>query len=175
MLRMALGIVRLHTLPVTERGWNGMVMPQYDDSEQLVYQAARDCSHCARCGRKLKPAEPVWREVFQFYKKRMTLGGTPVTVAPVCEKCRVEYSDWATAQPCEKCQRMVVHLPRFDRKHTFCCKSCEIRYYSHRRKKAAAQQRCVDCGEVFKPARSDSLYCSNACRQRSYRKRAKEL
>ncbi len=166
--------MKLHTLPVTERGWNGMVMLQGDDSEQGVYQAARDCGHCAQCGRELKPAEAVWREVFQFYKKRMALGGMPFTVAPVCKTCHLEYDGWAPAKPCEKCQRMVVNLPRFNRKHTFCCKSCEVRYYSHRRKKATAQQMCCECGEVFKPTRSDSLYCSNACRQRSYRKIAQK-
>ena len=150
-------------------------MLQRDDSQQGVYQAARDCGHCAQCARELNPAEPVWREVFQFYKKRMRLGGMSFTVAPVCKKCRLEYYDWIPAQPCEACQRMVVNLPRFNRKHTFCCKSCEVLYYSHRRKKAAAEQLCAQCGEAFRPTRSDSLYCSNACRQRSYRKRVKEF
>ena len=163
-----------HTLPVTERGWNGMVMLQRDESEQGVYQAARDCGHCAQCGRGLKPQEPVWREVFQFYKKRRMQGGMPFTIAPVCENCHLTTYDWLLPKPCEKCQRMVVNLPRFNRVHTFCCRSCEVRYYSHRRKKAAAQQTCGECGGVFKPTRSDSLYCSNACRQRSYRKRAQK-
>ena len=151
-----------------------MVMLQRDESEQGVYQAARNCGHCAQCGRGLKPEEPVWREVFQFYRKRMTLGGIPFTVAPVCKRCHLEYDGWAPAKPCEKCQRMVVNLRRFNRVHTFCSRLCEVRYYSHRRKKAPAQQMCGECGEVFKPTRSDSLYCSNACRQRSYRKRAKK-
>ncbi len=59
-----------------------MVTLQRDNSEQGVYQAARDCGHCAQCGRELKPAEPVWREVFQFYKKRMTLGACPLPLHP---------------------------------------------------------------------------------------------
>jgi hypothetical protein len=146
-----------------------------DDSEQGVYQASRNCGHCAQCGRGLDSAEPVWRDVFQFYKTRLGQGGMSFTVAPVCKKCHLEDYDWAPARPCERCQRLVVNLPRFNRKHTFCCKSCEILYYSHRRKKAAAQQVCVQCDGVFRPTRSDSLYCSNACRQRSYRKRAKEF
>ena len=151
-----------------------MVIHQSDDSEQGVHQAARDCGHCAQCGRELKKTEAVWREVFQFYQKRRTLGGVSFTVAPVCKKCHLEYDDWAPAKPCITCQRPVVNLPRFTRKHTFCCKSCEVRYYSQRRKKAAAQQKCVECGRIFKPTRSDSMYCLNACRQRSYRKRAKK-
>ncbi len=167
-------VLYVNTLGVTASGWNGMVMLQRDDSEQEVYQAARDCGHCAQCGRELKPAEAVWREVFQFYRKRMTLGGMPFTVAPVCKTCHLECDGWAPAKPCEKCQRMVVNLRRFNRVHTFCCRSCEVRYYSHRRKKGPAQQMCGECGEVFKPTRSDSLYCSNACRQRNYRKRAKK-
>jgi uncharacterized OB-fold protein len=32
--------------------------------------------------------------------------------------------------------------------------------------------RCADCGKLFQPARrSDAIICSNACRQRLYRKR----
>ncbi len=151
-----------------------MVMLQRDESEQGVYQAARDCGHCAQCGRGLKPEEPVWREVFHFYKKRRMLGGMPFTIAPVCKECHLNDCDWSPPIPCETCQRMVVNLPRFNRVHTFCCRSCEVRHYSHRRKKAAARQMCGECGEVFKPSRSDSLYCSNASSQRSYRKIARK-
>ena len=65
-----------HTLPVTERGWNGMVMLQRDESEQGVYQAARDCGHCAQCGRELKPQEPVWRGGVSLLQKAQDARGT---------------------------------------------------------------------------------------------------
>jgi predicted Zn-ribbon and HTH transcriptional regulator len=113
-----------------------MGMLHRDESEQGVYQAARDCGHCAQCCRGLKPEEPVWREVFHFYKKRRMQGGILFTIAPVCKNCHLTTFDWLLPKPCEKCQRMVVNLPRFNRVHTFCCRSCEVRYYSHRRKKA---------------------------------------
>ena len=31
---------------------------------------------------------------------------------------------------------------------------------------------CESCAETFRPSRADSRYCSNACRQRAYRRRA---
>ena len=76
------------------------------------------------------------------------------TVAPVCKKCHLEYYDWAPTKPCEKCQRMVVNLPRFNRKHTFCCKSCEVRYYSHRRKKSRST---TDVCRVWRGFQADSF------------------
>ena len=31
---------------------------------------------------------------------------------------------------------------------------------------------CAQCGEHFEPKRSDSRYCSSACRQKAYRERS---
>ena len=30
---------------------------------------------------------------------------------------------------------------------------------------------CAACGVIFEPTRLDGRYCSNACRQRAYRRR----
>ena len=30
---------------------------------------------------------------------------------------------------------------------------------------------CASCGQAFKPARTDAVFCSAACRQRAYRRR----
>ena len=38
-------------------------------------------------------------------------------------------------------------------------------------KKSTAPTRCAECGHDFRPARTDSRFCSNACRQRAYRQR----
>jgi hypothetical protein len=33
---------------------------------------------------------------------------------------------------------------------------------------------CLECGKYFHSARPHTKYCSNACRQRAYRKRSKQ-
>lgn len=36
---------------------------------------------------------------------------------------------------------------------------------------AAAPRACASCGQEFTPSRDDGVYCSNACRQKAYRRR----
>ena len=40
---------------------------------------------------------------------------------------------------------------------------------SQRRREARQDRCCKVCGKVFTPSRADGIYCSNACRQKSYR------
>ena len=40
---------------------------------------------------------------------------------------------------------------------------------SERAREARQDRICKACGKVFTPARSDGIYCSNACRQKAYR------
>jgi hypothetical protein len=56
---------------------------------------------------------------------------------------------------------------RFDARHT-------AGPVFHWRGRPALKQRavtCIQCSATFQPRRSDSLFCSNACRQRAYRER----
>ena len=41
---------------------------------------------------------------------------------------------------------------------------------SERAREARKDRVCKICSKVFTPTRSDGIYCSNACRQRAYRK-----
>ena len=41
---------------------------------------------------------------------------------------------------------------------------------SERAREARKDRVCKACGKVFTPTRSDGIYCSNACRQKAYRK-----
>lgn len=53
------------------------------------------------------------------------------------------------------------------------CDRCRQRAYRmRRRRRQAGSDRQCTCGAVFTPSRSDGRYCSNACRQRAYRKRS---
>jgi hypothetical protein len=80
--------------------------------------------------------------------------------------------------PCARCRN---ELPMYY------CAACRARWEediaaraerenARRRKRRAYlrsfwRQRCVGCGEVFKPRRRDARYCSHACRERAYRQR----
>jgi hypothetical protein len=86
---------------------------------------------------------------------------------------------FANRHPCEICYHL---LP------DFYCDKCRERWKADRRKELdrenarrrelRARRRawtqpvsCARCEETFVPTRSDSRYCSNACRQRAYRQR----
>lgn len=45
---------------------------------------------------------------------------------------------------------------------------------SIRRRRARGELTCACCGKSFDPVRADAKFCSNACRQKSYRQRAAE-
>jgi hypothetical protein len=56
---------------------------------------------------------------------------------------------------------------RFDARHA----SGPVFHWRDRPGLRQLAETCVQCGATHQPRRSDSRYCSNACRQRAYRKR----
>jgi hypothetical protein len=54
-----------------------------------------------------------------------------------------------------------------------CTVACQERHRRARRRLGRPCATCATCTAPMTPARSDSRYCSNACRQRAYRRRAK--
>jgi len=67
--------------------------------------------------------------------------------------------------PCEHCGTTMMWG-----NYTRCCNRC---YQRHLRATRAAQRpaHICACGKQFKPKRSDTIYCSAACKQRAYRQR----
>jgi hypothetical protein len=61
-------------------------------------------------------------------------------------------------------------------KHIACSRECRLAVYvaleTARRRRRVKPQPCVLCGASFKPRRSDARYCSAACKQKAYRRRA---
>ncbi|MDQ3784412.1 MAG: hypothetical protein M3360_05970 [Actinomycetota bacterium] len=60
----------------------------------------------------------------------------------------------------------------------FCSQRCRSRYGHDRAGTRRIEERieagpvhCAECEQVLEARRSDSIYCSSACRQRAYRKR----
>lgn len=103
---------------------------------------------------------------------------------------------WLEPEPCAFCGRLVandretadphkfvrewIHWKEdgTPRVRTFCSEDCRRSVTrveaKAKRMKARAARPCQACGETFEAGRSDSAYCSSACRQRAYRKRASE-
>ena len=69
---------------------------------------------------------------------------------------------------CEKCGR------RFHRRCWWCDQQAENARQREDRRLARANRTCAACEITFTPSRSDGLYCTPACRQKSYRARIKE-
>jgi hypothetical protein len=105
-------------------------------------------------------------------------------------ECRCPgYGDrkWCEPEPCATCGRTVAsdkesaEPRRFVRRwrrfsedgepltRTFCCEHCRRRF--HKTKREHEPRRCDVCPRTFTPTRSDSRYCSPACRQKAYRRR----
>lgn len=123
------------------------------------------------------------------YRTRVRLGrglygGTSWTIVPLCRRCRpVGPEPWQAwswdrgPEPCQTCSRPVLNqVTRRVRRHTFCSDTCEKEYHiqrqaAERRRKADLEKRCPVCEEDFTAGRSDARYCSNACKQRAYRRR----
>lgn len=149
---------------------------------------------CAKCGRKLKASEPVWRARF---RNGLGLYGQGAELGAHCEKCRPDDREydfdpsgklitrWIARKyyllgPCDNCGREVNTCELRRAQWVFCSEACQRRRLAIHYAALARQQRaeargpsraCAECGEHFEPVRANSVYCSGACRQKAYRKR----
>ena len=145
---------------------------------------SKSAAECFECGHVFSNTDWVWRT--RVKQGRGFVGGISWTVAPLCGDCRPErrerYSGekWRwdyDAQPCETCSRPVVNqLTRLVRYHIFCSQRCERTYHFERQTRKRQEEAdlgrvCVGCGTGFTASRSDTAYCSSACRQKAYRQR----
>jgi hypothetical protein len=132
---------------------------------------------CQACRRDLAEGEPIYR-ISNGYDGpwHQSLGGA---VGSVCGDCKNQYwswgQQWESAEPCAHCARRVIRSGRRKRpKYVVCGAACRAAVYGEvaRGRRRLPSRRCADCGNDFVPKRSDAEYCSAACKQRAYRKRA---
>ena len=150
-----------------------------DPVMQLVRKtrnAQTDATHCAGCGHEIKPGEPVWR----FRVSWHSVFGYSHNLAPHCEHCRPKYGRFCRAEPCQGCGRPVHNeMDRVRRRLVFCCAQCQHRAIlavaRHKRSHARGTRECQECRQTFEPTRTDSKFCSVACKQRAYRKRVTDV
>lgn len=108
------------------------------------------------------------------------------TRQPICAGCattghRPESADgktiaWIDVDPtrhpvvaCEACGQQLHMEPDRRRKRVTCSNSCRQKTYKTIRVPSSVT--CDGCGNTYEPARSDSRFCSPACRQKAYRER----
>jgi hypothetical protein len=137
--------------------------------------------HCTRCGEPFPAGavlhmvrEPrvVWRVLIQN-----ELGLTQPETVPVCRYCLESNEPGPDVRetPCVGCGATLRHSPAWP------VRACSARCAQRARraaKRAAkrldlAPRTCAVCGGPFYPARADAVSCSDACRQRAYRERAR--
>ena len=139
-----------------------------------IRNAANTASNCASCGRVFEPGAPVWR--IRFSTGRCWGGGWGTTIAPQCQDCVWQGRQFHHSKPCGGCGRPVHNeADAVRRRHTFCSERCKARTAAtaarHRRADIRGTRVCEECEESFEPARTDSRFCSVACKQRAYRRR----
>ena len=90
-------------------------------------------------------------------------------IAPVCAACvtPAEEADATVERVCEGCG--LTMRSRF--RGRTCSARCAMRASRARRRRFRPMNRCIVCGASFKPKRSESVYCSSACKQRAYRRK----
>jgi hypothetical protein len=139
---------------------------------------------CDRCQRELTPSEPVWKYFGQF--------GRLDKLGSICDECfsktwsyrpeefREQDKRWAIEryrdpEPCAQCGRPVRIKRSYKRRQVICGPECRQAVYNERARRSRNPQPCRECGKVFQPRRTDSLFCSVACKQKAYRRRGKVI
>lgn len=129
---------------------------------------------CAACSAVIGPSDTVVRG----YRLRSRQWHRPRrSMVSLCIGCAGDRGRYRDPEACEACGRMVL-IPRDGRLRwrVFCSDGCRHKDSSLRqteRRFAARKTRLCSCGaEIRARGRSDRHFCSNACRQRAYRKRS---
>lgn len=137
---------------------------------------ARLGERCFHCSADLRE-QTVWRVRVGLGR---TWGSVQHAMVVLCEPCgayRYHRSWGCEPQQCGTCARLVVETEWRSRRGIYCCERCRyiggLEQAKEKRKAARSGRDCQGCGEAFEPVRADGRYCSNACRQRSYRERRK--
>ena len=172
------GVTAIHALTLGERAHSRNAPPQRDLSWGDIERLRRSGEVCARCDTRLDDI--------------IYLGETyPHRLIPLCGDCfappgATGYDERIGSEPfpCENCGRLVVRqvswsdlTPMYttQRIAPHCCLRCQgaanARKRRARRRAVRPARKCETCAMDFVPTRTDARHCSNACRQKAYRRR----
>lgn len=76
--------------------------------------------------------------------------------------------------PCAACGQMVVRASDPLLKRVTCSRACSTSLTRSRNGGKGSGQPCETCGKQITTGRADSRYCGSACRQKAYRRRARD-
>ncbi len=132
---------------------------------------------CFKCGRDFDATEPIYRDRVGGY----VMFSYSYRIVSYCKSCAPPETPWSYREqaPCDVCGRDV-HSPyqQTYRKHVFCSDKCNQKFWinyqrqkRHEERKISCQKNCGICDKPFTAPRSDTKYCSAACKQKAYRVR----
>jgi DNA-directed RNA polymerase subunit RPC12/RpoP len=141
------------------------------ERRKRIDQSNGDASICVVCGEPIAPGTPVWRRsiaVRCLFGWGSGIGASCGAHGEGWDPFRAESFRWAE-YVCAGCGRVVHDTKR--RRVVTCSKACARLVVARRRADIREGRRfaCSSCGEEYQPARADSRFCSNACRQSAYR------
>jgi len=121
---------------------------------------------CLMCQGALSRDIPVVRVAPDRFAHLECYSGLPFVLHPavVLEFCAQDYG--AHTWFCYYCNRPFV-APR---RMLYCSTDCKVHAVNERRQAPRSTRTCSECGDTFKPARSDATTCSPRCRQRRRRR-----
>jgi hypothetical protein len=179
--RVTVGLLSVTVRIVVEKG----VSP-WDEMRRLSRSQT-----CAICQHSFEQNEIIWRVFIVLLQRRDwpwygSLSRTGRVLASVCAECR-DMARWPQSLPAERCRncgRQYVMPYAFASAWRYggCSRACQAemrrqaRNDRRRKQRAAARPQaiCVNCGSSISGRRRGASYCSNACRQRAYRDRARD-
>ena len=129
-------------------------------------------NRCQRCKRAFDSGERLFMVVeYVIWDTCSTLALCQNEWVPVCTYCLTTSERALTWQDraCPGCNR---DMSIEDNRPSVCSNRCYQRV-RRKRRRDLAWTRCAVCRQGFRQSRADSQYCSNACRQWAYRRRAK--
>jgi len=126
--------------------------------------------HCLRCKEPIEPTAALYWGSYNSCPYDDIL----------CQSCawrRYESMGFWHERACANCQRAIyVTVRRLSNRRVFCDRACSDAFWAARARKGRAIERgtrsCPECLKTFTPKRTDSRYCSVACKQNAYRKRS---
>ena len=125
---------------------------------------------CDLCGHVFTDGEIVYR---RWHGGQFDGGRTLGAFCEGCARRKWHESWWRIRRepvPCAgTCGVRVTHP--YLQSITTCSSRCARRALADRRRVDRDARECAECGKAFDPGRVDARFCSNACRQRAYRKR----
>jgi hypothetical protein len=139
----------------------------------MAYQRTSGC--CQRCLRPFASTQIVIMVRESLTAKEFPGGyciATKEWVA-VCAACATPKEQEATKQDfCCGCEQPLLVPAQYHSPAALCSSRCQQRWRREQKRRYRGSILCRECGAGFQPKRSDSLYCSAACKQKAYRRRS---